>query len=128
MKSILILLTTSFALCFPETNKDITGRWRAVIRENIHATLHYKKDSTFDVFINNKVFVTGRYTYNGDTLTFVEDNGCQDKDGGQLRGAYSIRFFHSDSIQCELIYDSCSRRRKDLNHLKLGKVEKSFSE
>ncbi|MEJ7681636.1 MAG: hypothetical protein WKG06_28085 [Segetibacter sp.] len=65
-----------------------------------------------------------KYTYSDNTLTYVEDNGCVNQSGSSLKGVYKINFFAPDSIQFEAVYDSCGGRKRDLNHLKMGKVEK----
>lgn len=121
-------LTLLFAVFVSSvSDDDIIGQWQANLPNNITGTMHYKKDSTFDVFVNKKLFASGKYTYKNNIITLVEDNGCIDKNGGYLKGAYKINFFASDSIQFEVIYDSCSGRKHDLNHFKLGRVEKSTS-
>ena len=108
-------------------NNDIIGQWQGNLPNNITAAIHYKKDSTFDVFVNKKMFASGKYAYANNVVTLVEDNGCINKNGDQLKGAYNINFFAPDSIRFEVIYDSCSGRKRDLNHFKLGRIEKNTS-
>jgi len=125
MKILLLLAMLFSGFTYYATDDDITGIWQIRLPNNITGTIHYRKDSTFVTTVNKKIFTSGKYTYNDNTITFVEDSGCQDKNAAPLKGAYTINFFAPDSIQFELIYDSCRGRRRDLNHLKLGRVEKS---
>lgn len=124
MKIILLLgvFISGFTYCFPDD--DIIGIWQTTLPNNVNATINFKEDSTFVTIVNKKIFAIGRYTYKDNVMTYTEDNGCQSKAGVHLPGAYRINFFKPDSMQVELIYDSC-RGRRDINHMKLGKVEKS---
>ncbi len=127
MKIILLLAVLFSGFTYFATEDDITGIWQITLPNNITGTINYRKDSTFVTTVNKKIFTSGKYTYKDNTVTFVEDSGCQDKSGGYLKGIYKINFFAADSIQFALVYDSCAPRKKDLSQLKLGRVEKSTS-
>lgn len=128
--SMKILLLLTIFLClfsFVKVDPDIIGTWQANLPNNIIGIMKYKKDSTFEVLVNKKAFASGKYRYSNNMLTFVEDNGCMDQSVRHLEGVYKINFLAPDSIQFELIYDSCYRRRQTLPQLKCNKIEKGLS-
>lgn len=113
MKTILISLV---ALLFIGENK-LTGRWESIPAPNGNVTgIVFKADSTFEGFVNRKPFVTGKYTVNGDVLSFT-DNGC---DGAEA--VYKLVFFSgTDSLRFQAVNDTCSRRKAGMLRLVIGR-------
>jgi hypothetical protein len=110
-----IILTLSFY-----SGRDLlTGRWESKpsVKGNITGII-FKSDSSFEGYVNKKIFVSGRYSYEEDILSFV-DNGCDGK-----RATYRIVFFsHADSLRFEAISDSCAERKKGMSQLVVGRVK-----
>ncbi|SIO50972.1 hypothetical protein [Chitinophaga niabensis] len=115
MKTVLIALVS---LLFIGENK-LTGRWESAPAPNGNVTgLVFKKDNTFEGYVNKKPFVTGKYTLEGDILTFT-DNAC---DGAQ--GVYKINYFSgTDSLRFQPVNDTCSNRRAGMSRLVMGRVK-----
>jgi hypothetical protein len=124
MKYFALIAVLISGAAFFETHDEIIGVWQIKLPGNVLGTINYRKDSTFVTSVNNKSFTSGKYTYKDKVMTFVEDNGCRSSDGNYMIGEYRINFFATDSIQFDLVYDSCGGRRKDLNQLKLGRPAK----
>jgi hypothetical protein len=121
--ALIAVLISGFA--FSEIDDEIIGVWQIKLPGNVVGTINYRKDSTFVTSLNNKIFTSGKYRYKDRVMTFVEDNGCRRSDGNYMIGEYRINFFATDSIQFDLVHDSCGARRKDLNQLKLGRPAKN---
>jgi hypothetical protein len=97
----------------------ITGRWQSQPSVNGNVTgVVFKTDSTFEGYVNKKPFVTGKYIFKDDVLTFT-DNGCN---GAQ--GVYKIVFFsNQDSLRFEAISDACVERQQGMTRLIMGRVK-----
>jgi hypothetical protein len=115
MKTVLISLA---ALLFIGENK-LTGRWESIPAPIGNVTgVVFKNDNTFEGYVNKKPFVTGKYTLEGDVLTFT-DNGC---DGA--KGVYKLNFYSgTDSLRFQPVDDTCSRRKAGMSRLVMGKVK-----
>lgn len=118
MKKLLVAATVFALISFTITDQ-LTGTWETQVSLNGNVTrVVFKSDNTFDGFINKKPFVTGKYTFENDVLSFV-DNGCDGK-----KGVYKIVFFsNSDSLRFESIEDSCEERRNGMIRTVLGRVK-----
>jgi hypothetical protein len=127
-RSLLITPFLLLLLSFRIDSSDITGTWQVTLPGDIVGTIRYRKDSTFETFVNRKAFTSGKYTFTGDTLTITEESGCRKSDGSYVIGVYKITFLKPETIQFEVIQDSCNGRRQGSNHLKLSKVEKGISQ
>ena len=114
-----VISTIILILSFYYGKDPLTGRWESKPSEKGNVTgVIFKSDSSFEGYVNKKIFVSGHYSFQGDIFSFV-DNGCDGK-----RGMYKIIFFsHSDSLRFEAIADSCTERRKGMGRLVLGKVK-----
>ncbi|RZK38304.1 MAG: hypothetical protein EOO90_22755 [Pedobacter sp.] len=77
----------------------------------------FKKDGSYDAFMDGKHFVTGKYTMKHDTI-YLTDSGCD----STVVGIYKIRSFQ-DSIQFKLIADDCDNRREGTKDLTFGKIK-----
>ena len=115
MKTALIALAT---LLFIGEN-NLTGRWESVPAPNGNVTgVVFKKDNTFEGYVNKKPFVTGKYTLEGDVLTFT-DNGCNG-----AKGVYKLNFFSgTDSLRFQPVNDTCSGRKAGMSRLIMGRVK-----
>lgn len=114
-----LLMPAVAALLHLVAADGLTGRWQSKPSEkgNVTSAL-FKPDSTFEGYVNNKPFVSGRYQLQGDTLSFT-DNGCQG-----MQGVYKLLFFHhADSLRFEAISDSCTERKGGMQRLVLGRVK-----
>lgn len=115
-----MMIILAMAMTFAFTTADkLTGRWETRPSEKGNTTsVVFKSDNTFEGFINRKPFVTGTYTFQDSTFSFV-DNGCEGK-----RGVYKVIFFsNEDSIRLVPISDSCDRRREGMIRMILGRVK-----
>jgi hypothetical protein len=115
----LLIATTIVALISFTITEELTGSWETKVSPKGNVTrVVFKSDNTFEGFINKKPFVTGKYTFENDVLSFV-DNGCDGK-----KGVYKIVFFsNSDSLRFEPIEDSCEERRNGMIRTILGRVK-----
>lgn len=118
MKKTIITLTfltacTTFAFTFQQNT--ILGRWESKMPDNSTGGVVYKADHTYQAYVNKKVFITGNYDLRKDTLS-MSDNGCP------VKGLYKITFF-ADSIRYNVIADSCTGRKHDVDKAVLGRVK-----
>jgi hypothetical protein len=115
----LLVAATIFALISFTITDQLTGTWETQVSPKGNVTrVVFKSDNTFEGFINKKPFVTGKYTFENDVLSFV-DNGCDGK-----KGVYKIVFFSdSDSLRFEPIVDSCEERKNGMIRTVLGRVK-----
>jgi len=117
MKSMLI---SAAIMLLPVVKDKIEGRWESKPSEKGNVTgVVFKPDNTFEGYVNRKPFVTGKYTFEEDVLTFT-DNGCDGK-----QGVYKIVFFSkADSLKFQCIADSCNERKEGMTRLVMGRVKK----
>ncbi|HKH59919.1 MAG TPA: hypothetical protein VKA49_03755 [Flavitalea sp.] len=115
----LLIAAGIFALISLTITDQLTGTWETKLSPKGNVTrVVFKSDYTFEGFINKKPFVTGKYTFENDVFSFV-DNGCDGK-----KGVYKIVFFsNSDSIRFESVNDSCEERRNGMIRTVLGRVK-----
>jgi hypothetical protein len=118
MKTILISIAT---MLFLTSTGELAGRWESPISPKGNVTsVFFKKDNSFEGYVNKKPFVTGTYSYNTDdrTLTFT-DNGCNG-----ATGIYKVDFFsNEDSLRFVAISDTCTQRRQGMERLTLGRMK-----
>jgi len=117
MKSMLI---SAAIMLLPVLKDKIEGRWESKPSEKGNVTgVVFKPDNTFEGYVNRKPFVTGKYTFEDDVLTFT-DNGCDGK-----QGMYRVIFFHyEDSLKFQCIADSCNERKEGMQRLVMGRIKK----
>lgn len=118
MKTVLIVIAILSLLSFSVTD-DLIGRWQTKPSPKGNVTMVvFKNDNSFEGFINKKPFTTGKYQYQGDTLSFV-DNGCNGKEA-----IYKVVFFsNNDSLRFEPVIDSCEERRNGMVRTILGRIK-----
>lgn len=113
------MAVTSVTMGRTKVEDILTGKWQSKPSDKGNVTgVIFKGDNTFEGFVNKKPFVTGQYTLNGDTFSFV-DNGCDGK-----RGIYKLDFFSNrDSLRFIPVMDSCVDRLNGMSRLIVGKVK-----
>jgi hypothetical protein len=114
IKSFIVVVVITF-FAFNSVEK-LKGRWESKpsIKGNVTGVVF--KDSTFEGYVNKKPFVSGRYSFENNVFSFV-DNGCEGK-----RGVYEVVFFsNDDSIRFVPISDSCTERKAGMSRLVMGR-------
>ncbi len=96
----------------------LVGRWQQKNRRGNLLLAIFRPKGTYDVFLNGKAFVNGKYYVRQDTLG-VDDAVC----GSNYYCTYKINFFAQDSIRFALIQDTCRQRREATIRLVLGRVK-----
>ena len=112
MKKVFILPLIGIVLTLVSSTSPpgkLTGRWQPKMMGGVSAITVYRTDGTFDIFLNNKTFVSGRYKVNQDTLS-ISDPIC----GTGYYGTYQLTFITEDSIRQTLIQDTCQVRRNSI--------------
>ena len=106
-----------FALFAFTVHDRLTGRWETNRSENGNVTgVVFNPDNSFEGYVNNKPFVSGKYTLVDSIFSFV-DNGCD----GRM-GIYKVIFFSGgDSLRFEHISDSCEERKNGMSRTILGR-------
>lgn len=120
MKNTLLALTIFIgcvALAFTFQQNTIVGRWEAKMPDNTIVGVIYKTDHTYQAYVNKKVFVSGKYGFSKDTLS-MSDSGCP------VKGFYKLTFF-ADSVRYNVIRDTCSGRKHDVDKAVAGRVKAS---
>jgi hypothetical protein len=117
MKSLLI---AAAVMLLPVVKDKLEGPWETKPSEKGNVTrVVFKPDNTFEGFVNRKPFVTGKYTFQDDVLTFT-DNGCDGK-----QGVYKVIFFsNEDSLKFECLFDICTERKEGMIRTILGRIKK----
>lgn len=105
--TLLICLLALPALALIDPPGKLMGRWQQKWPGDLMATTIYRPDGTFDILLNGKLFVNGKYKLNGDTLAY-DDPTC----GNSYYGTYQLTFITPDSIRQVLIQDTCQARRE----------------
>ena len=116
-----IYLVSFFLLVFFSftDSNPIEGRWETKPSEKANVTgVVFKSNYEFEGYVNKKPFVSGKYSVEGEVLSFV-DNGCEGK-----RGKYRLIFFsNSDSLRFKAIEDECIERKEGMEKTILGRVK-----
>jgi hypothetical protein len=105
-----LISLTSAAFSFIQPPGLLVGQWHQKLEGNTNVRSIYRKDGTFDIFINGKTFVSGQYKVGQDTLS-ISDPVC----GVGYYGAYRLNFITPDSVQFIPIQDSCRVRKASIN-------------
>jgi hypothetical protein len=114
IKTLMIVFALAFVSVNP--NDKLKGRWESKPSVKGNVTGVVFKDSTFEGYVNKKPFVSGRYSFENNVFSFV-DNGCEGK-----RGVYEVVFFsNDDSIRFVPISDSCAERKGGMSRLVMGR-------
>ena len=113
----LICLVLGLASFIPSPD-TLVGRWQVKTRSGNLLLAIFRPKGTYDVFINGKAFINGKYYVRQDTFGF-EEACC----GSNYYGTYQISFFAQDSVRFVLIKDTCGGRREATNRLTLGRVK-----
>lgn len=109
--TLLISLLALTVLSFDNPPGSLIGRWQQNFSGGITAVTVYRTDGTFDIFLNGKTFVSGKYRVNGDTLA-ISDPVC----GVGYYGTYQLTFITPDSIRQTLIQDTCRVRYNSIQN------------
>lgn len=104
--TILVLLAV---LSFTNPPHKLVGRWKPNMGPDVSAVAAYRTDGTFDIFLNGKTFVSGKYRVSQDTLS-ISDPIC----GTGYYGTYQLTYITEDSIRQTLIQDTCRVRRNSV--------------
>lgn len=126
MKTLIFSLITTCLLMSCQNNnlkKDtsILGDWDAHLSHNGKPYVlkaHFGSDNSYDGFTDGKLFVTGKYTIDGDVMT-ISDSLCNE----QYEGKYKIAFFAQDSLRFSVIEDTCKMRNQGINGLAVKKLQ-----
>lgn len=104
---IAVLLSSVFA--FKDEPNPVLGRWEnnSIFQGKPFSFLViFKANGNFDGFANKKIFVSGIYHMQHDTL-YIADATCN----SNYFGTYKINFMgQADSIQFKVIKDTCRGR------------------
>ncbi len=111
--SLFIAALTAFSFSIPPDT--IVGRWQQTVK-GATALLVFRSNNTFDIFINGKVFTSGKYTVRQDTFALA-DPACRI----DYYGTYKLNFFAPDSVRFTAIADTCKGRRGDLHNFTAGR-------
>lgn len=110
-KAFLLPLSVLASILLSYTNPPgtLVGRWQQKF-SGLTAITIYRADGTFDILVNGKAFVNGKYRVNGDTLA-IADPKC----GAGYYGTYQLTFITPDSTRQTLIQDTCRIRRNTIS-------------
>jgi len=114
-----IVLFSAFAI--KDDPNPLTGRWentRLYRGTKMSLIGNFKADGSYSGFINQKVFVTGKYQMKHDTL-YIDDSTC----GLGYTGTYKVQFFSQDSLKFHVIQDTCTGRREGTNNFMFRKIK-----
>ena len=114
-----IVLFSAFAI--NDDPNPLTGRWENTrLYQGAKMSLigNFKADDSYSGFINQKVFVTGKYQMKHDTL-YIDDSTC----GPGYTGTYKVQFFGQDSLKFHVIQDTCTGRREGTNNFMFRKIK-----
>jgi hypothetical protein len=115
--SSLLLLTLTVAAIAP--SNPLVGRWQKKFPNGDVLLASFRPDGTYDLFVNSKAFVSGKYTLKQEDFT-VSDGHCN----LNYFGTYKVRFSSgTDSIRFTLVQDSCRSRRQGTSGLIMGRVK-----
>ncbi len=120
MKKLLILSSVIIALAalsFITPPDTLVGRWQKTYR-GVTALAAFRTNNTFDVFMNGKLFTSGKYTVRQDTLALA-DAGCN----AAYYGTYKLGFFAGDSVRFVTIQDTCEGRKNTMHNATMGRVK-----
>ena len=121
MKTILFpsLIIISFAiLSFTNPPDTIIGRWQQKFPDGNVATLVFRTDSTMDIFVNGKTFVSGNFLMKSDTL-HLSDPTCN----AAYFGTYTLNYFAKDSVRFVAARDTCMGRHQAMHQLRVGHLK-----
>jgi hypothetical protein len=108
-----------FATAFTAPSNPLVGRWQHKLPGGDTMLANFRPDGTYDVFVNNKTFVSGKYWVKQDVFA-LSDGHCN----MSYFGTYKLGFYSgTDSIRFTLVQDSCSSRRQGTNGLTMGRVK-----
>jgi hypothetical protein len=123
MKPVLSIIILLLLQSYTTGEPDIVGIWQAAGVPGKVSRMNLKKDGSFVVSTNNKVFSTGKYTFIDGMLTILEDTGCTDSTGTRIPGVYKPLFFAPDSFRLEVISDQCRGRKRAVEGSRHGRVK-----
>lgn len=114
--SLILLVLTASALA---PANSLVGRWQKKFPNGDVLLASFRADGTYDLFVNSKAFVSGKYTLKQEDFS-VSDGHCN----LNYFGTYKVRFYSgSDSLRFTLTQDSCRSRRQGTSGLVLGRVK-----
>jgi hypothetical protein len=122
MKKILfpsLLAVALTAASFMAPTSSLVGRWQKRFPNGDVLLASFRTDGTYDLFVNNKTFVSGKYTLQQDNFA-LNDGHCS----LAYFGTYKLRFYsNDDSIRFTVVQDTCRARRRGSDGLTLGRVK-----
>jgi hypothetical protein len=117
--SLLAIAVISYS--FIDESNPLVGKWEwsKKFKDGPLTVLAvFKVNGTYDGFANKKSFVSGTYKVVKDTL-FIADPLCNSK----YMATYKLKFFgNKDSVQFNVIQDTCAQRRNSVNGFIYKKV------
>lgn len=125
MKHLLTAFASTLLLLSCQTTPEkepihnILGEWDShdtFDGKPFHFQARFKPDGSFDGLGNGKLFVSGQYRTNGDTI-FFKDALCN----LDYEASYKLTYY-KDSVRFNLITDTCQARIGGTDKVGLGKV------
>ena len=114
-----LLVVACFTIvAFTDPVHPIVGRWHQHYSKTINGQAHFRPDGTFDGYINEKLFISGKYYIRQDTFG-ISDPFCSTK----YYGTYKLNFITADSTHLTVIEDTCGKRRRDLDNGRWGRIK-----
>ena len=112
-----LILTLSSALIPPKHN--MVGRWKANLGNGPKVLLDFSKKGGVQVLnLDGSVVLGGEYKLNDDVVSLA-DSTC----GTQYWSRYKFTFYQEDSMSSEVIEDSCSIRRANVDKATYKRVQ-----
>ena len=120
-RMIILLFALTLLASTPPTNDPhpIVGKWlssRISKNEKLELMANFRADQTYDGYINNKTFVTGKYWVRNDTIG-ISDATCN----SAYFGTYKLTF-RNDSLFVAGIRDTCQSRYQGTNGLAFVRI------
>lgn len=74
--NVMLFVIAIISLCsFIDVNHPIIGKWEVkdtFNNETFHFIMNFRKDGTFDAFLNKKPFTSGKFRTKGDTILLMD--------------------------------------------------------
>lgn len=107
-----------FVVSFTSSPGTLVGRWQQKIRNGAMMQVNFRPDSSYNLSINGKYVLGGKYYVKNDTVG-ITDGGCNIN----YYGIYKLNFFAQDSVRWNVVQDTCAGRRRGYDKGVLGRVK-----
>ena len=98
----------------PTPENTVVGNWNSFPPTGEELLWKFRADQSVGLLIDGKVFASGTYRVDGDTL-FVSDPVC----GADYFGSYLLGFVPSNAVQLTGLQDTCRGRNAAMDGLEL---------